>query len=330
MKKVSVIIPIYNGQNYIESIFDQIGAQTYQELEVLLINDGSTDDSAIVIADMISKAASGNGVEFKLINQDNTGQGGARNRGIEEATGDYLLFVDQDDRIKNDYIKQLLDVAEDNTSDIVISGYEHITSDGEVKEHVELINGEWCRFMNITPWGKIYRRDFIKRENIRFLPVPLGEDIYFNILCYSHTDKVSFTKYVGYKWVINENSVSNTVHRQVSQESHILRLFDALYKMDTAEKWMMDEQFRFFMIKTGIFHILYAAKDTDIKQLLKYRTDIFDWLNEKMPGIEKNNLLTWNGPEGERGQVARPIFFFFLLRKIGLDSMFLRLFHMGR
>ena len=333
MKKVSVIIPIYNGQNYIENIFNQIGAQSYKDLEVLLIDDGSTDDSAKVITEKMRQYNAGNSGDvpvFKLITQSNTGQGGARNRGIDEATGDYLVFVDQDDRIKADYIERLLEVAGEDETDIVISGYEHINSSGEVKEHVELVNREWCRFMNITPWGKIYRREFVMREHIRFLPVPLGEDIYFNVLCYSHTDKVKFTNYVGYQWVINESSVSNTVHREVSEETHILRLFEALSKMDTADKWMRDEQFMFFMLKTGIFHILYAAGDTDVKVLLQYRTEIFEWLNKKMPGIEKNKYISWNGPEGERSSVARPIFIYMMLKRFKLDGLFLRIFLMGR
>ncbi|WP_026664671.1 glycosyltransferase family 2 protein [Butyrivibrio sp. FC2001] len=330
MKKVSVIIPIYNGEKYIDGIFRQIGAQTYKNLEVLFIDDGSKDNSASGIKENILGSKVEEGIQYRLVSQENTGQGGARNRGIKEATGDYLLFMDQDDRIKADYIERLLEVAEKNDSDIVISGYEHVTPDGEVREHVELINNEWCRFMNITPWGKIYRREFVERENIRFLPVPLGEDIYFNVLSYSHTDKVSYTGYVGYQWVINGTSVSNTVHRRVSEESNILTLFDALSRMDSAKKWMQDDQFRFFMLKTGIFHVLYAAKGTPVEELLGYRDDVFKWLCDKMPGLEKNRLITWNGPEGERASVARPIFIYMMLRRMGLDGVFLRLFHLGR
>ncbi|WP_026523835.1 glycosyltransferase family 2 protein [Butyrivibrio sp. MB2005] len=331
--KVSVIIPIYNGQNYIDEIFRQLLSQTYQNLEVILVDDGSADDSAKIIEEHIRSCVSKkgtNGMVFKLISQQNTGQGGARNRGIDEATGDYLLFMDQDDRIKDDYIEKLLGVAEREVSDIVISGYEHVTVSGEVREHVELINNAWCRFMNITPWGKIYRRDFVERENIRFLPVPLGEDIYFNVLSYSHTQKVSYTDYVGYQWVINDGSVSNTVHRAVSEESHILTLFDALAGMDGADKWMRDEQFEFFMLKTGIFHILYAAKGTDAKALISYRDEVFSWLNEKMPGIERNRLITFKGPEGERSSVARAIYIYMKLRRMHLDGVFLRMFRIGR
>ncbi len=325
---VSVIIPIYNGEKYIDKLFEQIEAQTYRDLEVLLINDGSTDGSLAAIENRISQAA-GDSLSFRVITQDNTGQGGARNRGIEEATGDFLLFMDQDDRIKTDYIGRLLDVAIKDNSDIVISGYEHVTTDGVIKEHVELINNEWCRFMNITPWGKIYRRDFIKREKIRFLPVPLGEDIYFNVLCYSHTDKVAYTEYVGYQWIINNQSVSNTVHKTVSEESNILRLFEALAKMDSASKWMTDLQFEYFMLKTGLFHVLYAAKGTKAGDLIRYRNDVFRWLNDKMPQIENNKLITWNGPEGERTSVARPIFIYMMLRRIGLDGIFLTLWHLA-
>ena len=340
MKKVSVIIPIYKGKKYVNKIFEQIEQQTCKNLEVIFIDDGSGDGSAEVIADKIAeiedKAAlntesSGSGTSencYKIISQSNTGQGGARNRGIKESTGDYLLFMDQDDYIKSDYIERLLEIAERDMCDIVISGYEHVTPEGGIREHVELVNNDWCRFMNITPWGKIYRRDFVVRENIRFLPVPLGEDIYFNVLSYSHAGKVSYTDYVGYQWVINDASVSNTVHKSVSEESDILILFDELAKMDTAGKWMRDETFRFFMLKTGIFHILYAAKATPYKRLLQYRTDIFKWLNTRMSGAENNKLVSWNGPEGERAGVRHAIYIYMLLRKMHLDGAFLWAFHL--
>lgn len=333
MTKISVIIPIYNGENYIQRLFDQICAQTFRNLEVIMVNDGSADNSQKVIAEYIEgygrRSEDGEGdISFRLITQSNTGQGGARNRGIEEATGEYLIFMDQDDYIAPDYFLRLLDTAERTSADLVISGYEHVTADREVREHVELINNAWCRFMNITPWGKIYRRDFVMRENIRFLPVPLGEDIYFNVLCYSHTERVSFTNYVGYQWVINEQSVSNTVHKSVSSEANIIDLFDALAGMDTADKWMRDEEFEFFMLKTGIFHILYAAGGTDTKDLLTYEDQIFKWLDEHMPGIENNSLISLHAPAGERSSVRRAVYVFMLLKRLHLDRIFLRVFRL--
>ncbi|WP_408069562.1 glycosyltransferase family 2 protein [Butyrivibrio sp. JL13D10] len=332
MKKVSIIIPIYNGENYIENIFKRICAQSFSEVEVVFVNDGSTDDSGKVIREFIDRVISENGQEalvpeFKLIAQTNTGQGGARNRGIEEASGDYLMFMDQDDIIKPDYVERLLSEAEKSAADIVISGYEHVNSSGDVKEHVELVNNEWCRFMNITPWGKIYRRNFIMRKNIRFLPVPLGEDIYFNVLCYSHTDKVAYTNYIGYQWVINDSSVSNTVHRSVSREANVIDLFNALSEMDTADKWMKDIEFEYFMLKTGIFHILYAAKGTDVSDLFSYEDRIFGWLKAHIPEINKNPLISLSKPEGERSGVRYAVYVFVLLRRIHMDKIFLRVFH---
>ena len=329
--KVSVIIPIYNGSDYIDNIFSRIKAQSMKDLEVIFINDGSTDDSEKVINRCI-REYEGEAYEakvrpkFRLISQENTGQGGARNRGIIEAKGEYLVFLDQDDYIRDDYLGRLLEVIEKTGADLVISGYEHVTSAREVKEHVELVNNEWCRFMNITPWGKIYRRAFVVDKGIRFLPVPLGEDIYFNVLCYSSTDKVAYTNYVGYQWVINEASVSNTVHRSVSSEANVLGLFDSLAGMSTAHKWMKDPQFEYFCLKTGIFHILYAAKGTPYSELIRYEKDIFSWLNMHMSGIERNTLISLRKPAGERWGVQCAVYFFMLFRRLHLDGVFLRLF----
>lgn len=339
MKKVSVIIPVYNGDKFIENILKQLSNETHDNLEVVFVDDGSKDDSGKILDRVKSEQGAiiepntenrctrifGNIKNIIVVHQDNSGQGGARNRGIIEATGEYILFMDQDDRIKPDYIEKLYDVAENTGCDMVISGYEHVSTNGEVKEHVELVNNEWCRFMNITPWGKIYRRSFVEEENIKFLPVSLGEDIYFNVLCYSHARNVAYTDYVGYQWVINESSVSNTVHRKLSDESNILILFNELIKMDTANNWIRDEQFRYFFIKTGIFHVLYAAKGTDSKALLEYNRDVFSWLTDHL-GNTDNSLIAWNTPSGERANVRHVVYIFMKLRKLHLDRIFLRAF----
>ncbi len=340
MFTVSVIIPIFNGEKYIEGLFDQLKFQTYRNLEVLFIDDGSADGSSHVISELINEyvldcslyekddEAETESISFRLVRQANAGQGGARNRGIEEAAGKYIAFVDQDDHIKEDYICSLLDVAVKNNSDIVISGYEHVTSAGEVKEHVELINNEWCRFMNITPWGKMYLKDFIISEGIRFLPVPLGEDIYFNIQCYLHARTVTYTSYVGYKWTINDGSVSNTVHKRVNDETSVIRLYDALAGIDNPKEWMQDSQYGYFLIKTGIFHLLYAAKNTPIKEVLQYRNDIFAWLDAHVPGFDRNELISWGKPMGERPSVRHAVYIYMMLRRLHLDRFFLGLFHL--
>ena len=109
--KVSVVVPIYNTAKYLPECLDSLLAQTHQDLEIILIDDGSTDESGKIADDYAKKDK-----RIKVIHQKNAGQSAARNRGIKEATGEFLSFVDSDDKLKPDFIKKLLAGYEKNTS----------------------------------------------------------------------------------------------------------------------------------------------------------------------------------------------------------------------
>ncbi len=328
---VSVIVPVYNGSQYIDRIIDNVLRQTYRHLEVLFIDDGSTDGSADIIRDKIGSLdeVALSSINFRVISQPNMGQGGARNTGIDNASGDYLLFMDQDDYIESEYIDMLVKHAVYTDADMIFSGYKHVDSNGNVLDQAVLTNDDWCRFMNITPWGKIYKCSYIRDNNIRFLPVPLGEDIYFNVRAYSHTDKAVHSDYVGYSWLLNESSVSNTTHRRYDEKANMVTLFKTMSKMDGAEKWMADKTFEFFILKTALFHILYLAGYESNKKLLSYRDDVFRWIKKYFPDYKYNKLIGWNKPDGERANVRHVIAMYMLMHRVGVDKAFLVVLNTG-
>ncbi len=328
---VSVIVPIYNGSQYIDRIIDNVLRQTYRHLEVLFIDDGSTDGSADVIREKIEEISEEalSSFNFRLIVQNNMGQGGARNTGIDNASGDYLLFLDQDDYIESDYIEMLVKHAIYTDADMIFSGYKHVDSKDNVLDQVVLTNDDWCRFMNITPWGKIYKCSYIRDNNIRFLPVPLGEDIYFNVLAYSHTDKAVHSDYVGYSWLLNESSVSNTTHRRYDKDANMVTLFETMSRMHGADKWMADKTFEFFILKTALFHILYLAGYESNRKLLSYRDDVFFWIRKYFPDYKNNKLICWNKPDGERPNIRHVIAIYMLMHRIGVDKAFLVMMNVG-
>lgn len=116
MPKVSVIIPVYNTEKYLPACLKSVAGQSHSDLEIICINDGSTDDSGQILADYASKDP-----RFVLITQENQGQGAARNRGIERATGDYILFVDSDDRVHPQAVEILLTVAQKTKAPLAMS-----------------------------------------------------------------------------------------------------------------------------------------------------------------------------------------------------------------
>lgn len=330
--RLSIVIPVYNGAQYIENLFAEIEKQNFNSLEVIFVDDGSADDSSKKITEKINETCkkwSERKSVIRLIREENKGQGGARNTGMIAASGKWLMFIDQDDRLENDYFEQMYLTAEKDNCDILISGYAREKTDGRREEKVILKDTSWSKYMNITPWGKIFRTSFLKDKNIRFYPTPLGEDIYFSLLAYSETDRIRISSYVGYIWVDNRKSVSNTTHKTIDPSASMLTLFDKISesvpKLDYA-----DPETVYFLLKTAIFHILYVSGSTPYQEVIRYKDDLFHWLDIHCKGFRNNPLIRLNKPDGERQRVRFVVWTFMKLDRTGLLNRFLKMFHQVR
>lgn len=167
--KVSIIIPVYNAESYIDKCFTEILNQTYKDYEVIAINDGSTDSSSKILKKYESKYKF-----ITVINQNNTGQAIARNKAIELAKGEYLTFIDIDDFIDAHYIEELLEAVQKNKADIAYCDYYEYYSPSKL---ILQQNNMGPLLANYAPWGKIYRTEFFKKYKLKFLEGKLFEDI---------------------------------------------------------------------------------------------------------------------------------------------------------
>ena len=187
---ISIIVPIYNVENYLRQCLDSILNQTYQNFECLLINDGSPDNSADICREYVEKDS-----RFKYFEKENGGLSDARNYGIRQSKGSYLTFVDSDDWLENDALQQLYDALKKENADISIGRYncydesrcQYLFYDSnpddslEVIEGKEIINREGLEEMRNGNWTVAYLKLF-KRELLENLPFPLGkiaEDTYW-------------------------------------------------------------------------------------------------------------------------------------------------------
>lgn len=203
----SIIIPVYNKANYITRLLDEIVNQSVEDYEVILVDDRSTDDSVAVINKYISDKP-----KFRLLENDiNHGPAYSRNRGIEAAQGEYVLFIDSDDKIESVYLSRLNNVITEKKPDYVVFSFseDYLDDDGKVSHHllrtVETseyrlkysekgldMSEEADTFKNMIicleentmlgyPWNKVYKKSIIDEFGIRF-PEDLrfGEDIFFN------------------------------------------------------------------------------------------------------------------------------------------------------
>lgn len=211
-KMVSIIVPIYNGERVLKRCVDSILRQSYMEWELLLINDGSKDES-LQICTTYGQMDN----RIRVIDKTNEGVSATRNRGMAEALGEYIQFIDCDDYVAEDYLQHMVSVMEQEDADLVIAGYTRHKA-GSITENFpkeavfqgkqsfagmffELYN-RW--FLN-TPWNKLYKRECITSEFP--LELSLGEDLLFNLDYIKNCETIAVIEEVGYQYCI-ENQAS--------------------------------------------------------------------------------------------------------------------------
>lgn len=205
---VSVIVPAYNVEPYIDKCIRSLTAQTYGNIEIIAVNDGSMDKSGAIIED-IAKTDE----RIRFINQPNQGVCIARNNGIAAATGDYLLFVDGDDYVDPDYIENMVTAAQKNDSDLVITGYK--SEDFETGKYTEIIptsytanTDEMWAYRIMGVMARLYRRSFWNKQNFAFTLEKnvRAEDLPI-ALCANYLAKnITIVKSSGYHYIQHEGS----------------------------------------------------------------------------------------------------------------------------
>ena len=177
MPAVSVVIPVYNSEKYVEKCIQSVMAQTLPDLEIIIINDGSTDESGRILRELTQKDS-----RIVLLEQANQGVAAARNQGVEKATGKYITFVDGDDYLQEDYIELMYNLAEKETLDMVICGLTYVDEGGKELNRVvpgvykRLENEEWT-FRVSAVCSHLYRRELWKRYDVKFQSGERGEDM---------------------------------------------------------------------------------------------------------------------------------------------------------
>lgn len=176
-KKVSVIVPVYNNEKYIAKCIRSLLDQTYREIEVIAVDDGSCDDSGIVLNQVAQEDA-----RLVVVHQENKGVSNARNHGLGLATGDYVTFVDGDDYVGASYIERLVECALQNHAEMVVSGLTFVDEDGNVSK--EIIPGQYIRgeheewlFRISAVACHLYERRLWEEYQVRFFEGERGEDM---------------------------------------------------------------------------------------------------------------------------------------------------------
>lgn len=274
MCKISVIIPAYNVEKYIDECIDSLINQTFKDFEIIVVDDGSTDSTGYIL-NRYSKILN----NFRVINQKNSGSpGGPRNRGIELSNGEYIFMLDPDDVLPYTALEKLYSCAEKEKADMVCGNYlrfnskkawtlKHISETIFMEEKITnlrefpevMINGITC--------NKLYRLDFINRYNIRYNEkLKNGEDRIFMLKAYLHADKIQIIPNIVYKYRDRENegnlSTTQQFNLKVFEESLDSIIENYNYLIQTKNELYVAELFRKERTQHDFFRFInyYAEK----------------------------------------------------------------------
>ncbi|MEE5988837.1 glycosyltransferase [Ligilactobacillus equi] len=279
-KKVSIIVPVYKAEKFINRCVDSLLRQTYENIEIILIEDGSSDKSG----EMIDKIDDS---RVKVIHNKKSGVSRTRNVGLGLATGDYVTFCDSDDYYSDDHVEKMLLIAEKKDADIVISGYyaqngesfnssvkmeSHSVSNDEIVKHFCIDNefGGFC-------WNKLYRRDVICNDQF---PEDLDilEDTYFLCLGMKKSRKIYYLAEPLYYYCTNQDSAVRNIDNLFSNSNTVKYI-------DSYEKIMNDFDFSLRAknnIESTIYDMAVYFRKMELQGLHHGSEELMNYLNSRI------------------------------------------------
>lgn len=275
--RISVIIPVYNTEKYLEKCLNSVISQSLEEIEIIVVNDCSSDNSLKIIKKYIQKDN-----RIILINKkENEGVSEARNSGIKIARGEYILCVDGDDWIEKDCLKELYEMAKKNEAEIVVSdfyldyGNKNVVYQIDQENRMQTFFKKEDAIKNIfsgkgfpSIWNKLVKREIYEKNNIKFpTNISMGEDLLTVLsLIYSSTKIIKLNK--AYLHYIQNPKGATKEYRYKALEDiyYVLRKIDSLFKEEYRE---FVEKLKFHQLSIWIFRVKPKYNDKLYKDILK-------------------------------------------------------------
>ena len=293
MTDISIIVPIYNAEKYLSKCINSLINQTKKEIEIILINDGSTDRSEEIINNYRDE-------RIKYFKNENQGIGKTRNFGIEKATGKYLMFVDSDDYLKEDACEILFKKAEKEKLDLVICNYYKVDEETDKKEIIEIKefkntklkdNKELLLNVNLAPWNKLYKRDLIKKNKIKFVENLKYEDAPFVVETMDKAKRIGqVTEALNY-YVIHKNSETTIRDRKVFD---IIKIVDIIRKYFSNRKDFI-EIINKLSVRILTNYTIQQRMQQDKKIAKEFINQAFQYMQENIPDYKDNKYYENRG-----------------------------------
>lgn len=296
MPEVSIIIPVYNNEKYIEKCIRSIQNQTFSDMEIIVINDGSADGSGRILRELEAEDD-----RILLLEQENQGVAASRNRGVEKATGKYITFVDGDDYLKSDYIEKMYKLAEREILDMVICGLTYVDESGKELNRIipgvykRLENEEWT-FRISAVCSHLYRREMWEKYAVKFQSGERGEDMPVSLFFSAVCPRINTLQECGYYYV---QHASSAIHNFKGLEKYSLPykgLNNTLAKVQEIGCQNSSEFFELFVLRifgTCLFQLAPGASKAKTKELCDY---IEQTLKTYFPSYWKNKKARLTAP----------------------------------
>jgi len=295
----------------------------------MVINDGSKDGSQEIIRRYEKKYPD----KIIAIEQENKGVARTRNESIQKASGDYIMFVDNDDYLDKDYIKTFMSHAVAGDYDVVLGGYRRPDCDGKIIRQMSLQDTEWSKLMITAPWAKVYKKQYLIENNIQFFEGNLGEDVYFNLKAMLLSDKIKIIDYIGYNWFFNNQSVSNTTQKNI-KNLQVYELLNSCYdilaetKVASGNSLLKEKHdiVKTYFTRYIVWLISFSTKKLPYREISSEYDKLFKWLEERFPDYKKNKMISFSKPEGEELVVRFMTNSFLIAHKMHLGKIFTYLY----
>lgn len=296
MIKVSVIVPVFNTEKYLEKCLNSLVNQTLPEIEIVIVNDGSTDRSTEIIEHFKKCYPE----KIRSAIQENSGQGVARNEAIEMCSGEYIGFVDSDDWVEPEMYQRMYEKAQENNADFVECPYSYLRDDGdtytEIKPYgcVRAYVDKRDMFVHplVSPWNKLYRAEVIKNNNVRFTEGKIYEDTAFFIKTIPFIERHGFVEEKFVNHILRKTSTMS-----INRNKKVADIFDVLDDVIDfyCENGLFEEykeRLEFFctclLLRSSLSRIV-KINDKAMRQEFVVRT--WEWIDKKFPEFKKNELL---------------------------------------
>lgn len=285
--KISVVVPVYKVEKYLDRCVESILAQTFTDFEVILVDDGSPDNCPAMCDAWAEKDS-----RIKVIHKENGGLPDARNQGVKRAMGDYIAFVDSDDRVEKTFLSTLLDGITENDADIAQCNFRRVYNNKELykycysaavydREYIEntlipdMVNGKMYQ-ISYTRWNKIYKSELVKSASKKTdISVTMGEDILLNLACLTECKKiVSLDTEALYNYRDNSESVSNTYSTDNKYKKILFYknmesiLSNNKYDFSETINYSMKKRLAYYIYECAISSLDYREKKKEIKEIL--------------------------------------------------------------